>query len=140
MPSRLRRPRTVLVAAVALLALVAVPVTSAVAEGQGHDGHHGHHGHHGPTIAKARAMPLGTVVTLEGTVTTPPRVFDSSFFDVGFAMQDSTAGIFVSFPDPDQTAQPLRKAKPFRHVRVTGVLEDDAGLLVIAPASPKDVK
>src|SRR5262245_33097136 len=137
MPSRFRRPRTVLVAAVALLALVAVPVTSAVAEGQGHDGHHGHHG---PTIAKVRAMPLGTVVTVEGTVTTPAGVFDSSFFDVGFAIQDSTAGIFVSFPDPDQTAQPLRKAKPFRHVRVTGVLEDDAGLLVIAPASPKDVK
>src|SRR5262245_66619953 len=117
MPPSFRRPRTVLVAVVALLAFVGVPVTSAVAKD---------HGHHGPTIAKVRAMPLGTVVTVEGTVTTPAGVFDSSFFDVGFAMQDSTAGIFVSFPDPGQTAQPLRKAKPFRHVRVTGVLEDDA--------------
>ncbi len=67
-------------------------------------------------------MPLGTVVTVEGTVTTPAGVFDSSFFDVGFAIQDDAAGIFVSFPDPDQTVQPLQKAQPPRHVEVTGVL------------------
>ena len=115
---------------VALVAFVAVPVTSAVAKG---------HRHHEPTIAEIRAMPLGTVVTVEGTVTTPAGVFDSSFFDVGFAIQDDTAGIFVSFPDPDLTVQPLQKAQPPRHVEVTGVLEDDAGLLVIAPASTKDV-
>ncbi len=138
MPQHVRRLPIVLAALVAVLAFVAVSVTSAVAKGHGRDDGHGR-GHHGPTIAQVRAMPLGTVVTVEGTVTTPAGVFDSSFFDVGFAIQDSTAGIFVSFPDPDQTLQPLQKAQPPRHVEVTGVLEDDAGLLVIAPASTKAV-
>ena len=130
MRQHVRRSHVVIAILVALVALVAAPVTSAVAKG---------HRHHEPTIAEIRAMPLGTVVTVEGTVTTPAGVFDSSFFDVGFAIQDDTAGIFVSFPDPDLTVQPLQKAQPPRHVEVTGVLEDDAGLLVIAPASTKDV-
>jgi len=128
MPQHVRRSRVaVLSALVALLALVAVPLTSAVAKRDGH-------GHHQPTIAEARAMPLGTVVTIEGTVTTPSGVFASSFFDEGFAVQDETAGIFVSFPDTDIGVQPPRR------VRVTGVLQDSSGLLVIAPASVKDVK
>ena len=130
MPQHLRRSRVaVLSALVALLALVAVPLTSAVAKRDGHG-----HGHHQPTIAEARAMPLGTVVTIEGTVTTPSGVFASSFFDEGFAIQDSTAGIFVSFPNTNIGVQPPR------HVVVTGVLQDSSGLLVIAPASPNDVK
>ena len=44
-------------------------------------------------------MPLNTVVTIEGTVTTPSGVFASSYADQGFAIQDRTAGIFVSFPN-----------------------------------------
>ena len=131
MPQRLRRSRVAVVstflALVALVALVAVPLTSAAAKRDGH-------GHHQPTIAEARAMPLGTVVTIEGTVTTPSGVFASSFFDEGFAVQDKTAGIFVSFPDTDIGVQPPRR------VRVTGVLQDSSGLLVIAPASVDDVK
>jgi hypothetical protein len=67
-------------------------------------------------------------------VTTPSGVFASSFFDQGFAVQDETAGIFVSFPDTDIDVQPPR------HVEVTGVLRDSAGLLVIAPASVGDVQ
>jgi DNA/RNA endonuclease YhcR with UshA esterase domain len=110
-----------------LLALVAVPLAAAAAKRDGH-------GHHHPTIAEARALPLGTVVTIEGTVTTPSGVFASSFFDEGFAIQDKTAGIFVSFPDTDIGVQPPRR------VRVTGVLQDSSGLLVIAPASVDDVK
>jgi len=131
MPTPFRRSRVAVVSAlVALLALVAVPLTSAVAKRDGH----GHLGHHHPTIAEARAMPLGTVVTIEGTVTTPSGVFASSFFDEGFAVQDETAGIFVSFPNTDIGVQPPR------HVEVTGVLQDSSGLLVIAPASGRGVK
>ncbi|HEX2174404.1 MAG TPA: hypothetical protein VHG70_00720 [Nocardioidaceae bacterium] len=112
-------------ALLALLAFAAVPLTSAAANG---------HGHHQPTIAAARAMPLGTVVTIEGTVTTPSGVFASSYFDEGFAVQDKTAGIFVSFPDTNIDVEPPR------HIEVTGVLQDSSGLLVIAPASVKGVK
>ena len=128
MPQHRRRSRVaVLAALLALLALVAVPLASATAKRDGH-------GHHQPTIADARAMPLGAVVTIEGTVTTPSGVFASSFFDEGFAVQDKTAGIFVSFPDTNI------HVKPPRHVKVTGVLKDSSGLLVVAPASVKGVK
>jgi hypothetical protein len=123
-----RRSRVaVLAALLALLALVAVPLTSAVAKRDGH-------GDHQPTIAEARATALGTVVAIEGTVTTPSGVFASSLFDQGFAVQDKTAGIFVSLPNTNIDVQPPR------HVEVTGVLQDASGLLVIAPASVRDVK
>ena len=128
MPQHLHRPRVVVVAALlALLALVAVPLSSTAAndERQQQDQ---------STIAEARAMPVGTVVTIEGTVTTPSGVFASSFFDEGFAVQDPTAGIFVSFPHTNI------HVKPPQHVDVTGVLKDASGLLEIAPASAKGVQ
>jgi hypothetical protein len=127
MPQHRRRSRAVVLSVLlALPAVVAVPLAPAAAKGDGH-------GHHEPTIAEARAMPLGTVVTIEGTVTTPSGAFASSFFDEGFAVQDGTAGIFVSFPDIDIGVQPPR------HVELTGVLQDSSGLLVIAPAGVEDV-
>src|SRR3712207_784282 len=112
-----------------LLVLVAVPGTSVAAAKDG-----GGHGQHRLTIAEARALPLGTVVTVEGTVTTPSGVFASSYDDEGFAIQDRTAGIFVSFPNTDIGV------KPSRHVEVTGVLQNPSGLLMLAPASAEDVK
>src|SRR3954471_23806972 len=128
MPTPHRRSRlAVLSALLALLLLLAVPLTAGAAKDR-------RHGHRGLTIAQARAMPLGTVVTIQGTVTTPSGVFASSFFDQGFAIQDATAWIFVSFPDTDIGVRPPR------HVKVTGVLQDASGLLVIAPARVSDVK
>jgi hypothetical protein len=127
MPQHLRRSRVlVLSTLLALLALVAVPLTSVAAKGDGDRLRE-------PTIVEARAMPLGSVVTIEGTVTTPSGVFASSFLDEGFAVQDKTAGIFVSFPDTNL------EVRPPRHVEVTGVLKDSSGLLVIAPASVNGV-
>jgi hypothetical protein len=128
MPQHDRRTRIVVLSTLlALLALVAVPITSAAAKGDGDKQRR-------PTIAQVRVMPLGTVVTIEGTVTTPSGVFASSFFDEGFAVQDTTAGIFVSFPKTNV------HVRPPQHVRVTGVLKDSSGLLVIAPTSAKRVK
>src|SRR5262249_45104903 len=74
-------------------------------------------------IAAARALPLGTVVTVEGSVTVPSGVFASSFFDEGFAIQDLTGGIYVSMAD--------NLGLRFRQeARVTGTLTDSGGLLV----------
>ncbi|MEV4316069.1 OB-fold nucleic acid binding domain-containing protein [Actinocrispum sp. NPDC049592] len=78
------------------------------------------------TIAKARALPLGSVVTVGGTVTTPSGAFESSFFDKGFGLQDGTAGIYVSAAD-DVHATPGRRAS------VTGTLKDSFGLLILVP-------
>lgn len=78
------------------------------------------------SIAEARSLPLGTVVTIDGSVTVPSGAFSSSTFDQGFAIQDSTGGIYVS--TSDNLGFPLRT-----QVRVTGTLSDAVlpGLLVL---------
>jgi len=84
------------------------------------------------TIAGARQLPLGTVVTIHGSVSTPSGAFASSFFDAGFGLQDHTAGIYVSL-------QTNLGIAPRQNARVTGTLQDSFGLLILVPASPADV-
>ena len=69
------------------------------------------------SIAEARSLPLGTVVTIFGSVTLPSGAFSSSTFDQGFAIQDRTGGIYVSTPDNLGFA-------PRQQVLVTGTLAD----------------
>ncbi|HKI01224.1 MAG TPA: hypothetical protein VKK31_04540 [Thermoanaerobaculia bacterium] len=89
---------------------------------------------HAISIAQARALPLGTVVTVDGSVTTPSGAFESSFFDVGFGLQDRSGGIYVSL-------QTNLNVAPRRQARVTGKLMDSGfGLLLLIPSSPSDVK
>lgn len=78
------------------------------------------------TIAEARSLPLGTIVTIDGSVTVPSGAFSSSTFDQGFAIQDRTGGIYVS--TPNNLGFTLRQ-----QVRVTGRLADTVlpGLLVL---------
>ena len=85
------------------------------------------------TIAEARSIPLGTIVTIDGVVTVPSGAFSSSTFDQGFAIQDRTGGIYVSVPD--NLGFTLRQ-----QVRVTGKLADTVlpGLLVLVDVT--DVK
>jgi hypothetical protein len=86
------------------------------------------------SIDQARALPLGTVVTVDGSVTTPSGAFFSSFFDNGFGLQDRSGGIYVSL-------QPNLNVAPRRQARVTGMLQDNGfGLLLLVPSSPSDVK
>ena len=78
------------------------------------------------SIAEARSLPLGTVVTIDGSVTFQSGAFSSSTFDQGFAIQDRTGGIYVSVP--------VSQGFGLRHqVRVTGELADTVlpGLLVL---------
>lgn len=78
------------------------------------------------SIAEARGLPLGTVVTIDGVVTVPSGAFSSSTFDQGFAIQDRTSGLYISVPD--NLCLSLRQ-----QVRVTGTLADTVlpGLLVL---------
>ena len=87
---------------------------------------------HVVSIATARSQPVGTTVTVEGTVTVTSGTFASSFFDEGFAVQDPTGGIYVSTADDLGLRQGGR-------ARVTGVVQDFSGLLVLVPASDSDV-
>ncbi|MCO1582600.1 hypothetical protein M8C13_43340 [Crossiella sp. SN42] len=84
------------------------------------------------SIAAARALPLGSTVTVAGTVTTPSGAFESSFFDKGFAIQDRTAGIYLKLKAD-------LNVRPGRRVRATGVLTDASGLLTVVPAGPEAV-
>jgi hypothetical protein len=84
-------------------------------------------------IAIARLLPLGTVVTVDGSVTTPSGDFASSFFDEGFAVQDRTGGIYVSLQE--NLGLDVRQ-----QARVTGALADSGGLLILVPADGSAVK
>jgi hypothetical protein len=84
------------------------------------------------SIHEARHLPLGSVVTVEGAVTAP-SVFAATFSDKGFAVQDSTAGIYVSVVDD-------LGLTVHQQARVTGTLRDNGGLLMIVPASRADVQ
>jgi hypothetical protein len=84
------------------------------------------------SIATARQLPLGSVVTVEGAVTAP-TVFASTFSDKGFAVEDSTARIYVSVVDD-------LGLKFHQQARVTGTLRDIGGLMMIVPASRSDVQ
>jgi hypothetical protein len=85
------------------------------------------------SIAEARRLPLGARVTVDGTVSTPSGAFASSFFDVGFGLQDRSAGLYVSL-------QIDLHLTPGDRARVTGVLVDSYGLLVLVPDGPDDVE
>jgi hypothetical protein len=84
-------------------------------------------------IADARDLPLGSTVTIQGSITVPSGAFRSSTFDEGFAIQDRSGGIYVSI------ATNLGLA-PRQQVRVTGHLADSFGLLILVVDSPAAVK
>lgn len=77
----------------------------------------------GDTIAVARQQPLGTTVTVRGTVIVPTNAFDP-----GFAVQEGAAGIYVL--DSGNAARALGD-----EVEITGTLVDNFGLLSIQPSS-----
>lgn len=78
-------------------------------------------------IHDARKAARDAEVTVQGAVTVMPNTFRSSTSDSGFAIQDSTGGIYVS-------TQETHKLKPLEQVRVTGWIQDDGhGLLILKP-------
>jgi hypothetical protein len=105
---------------IAAVALVLIPIPSGAANAI--------------DIAAARSLPLGTVVTVDGSVTVPSGAFSSSTFDEGFTIQDRTGGIYVSIVTNPGLA-------PRQQARVTGQLADNGfGVLTVVVADPSDVK
>jgi uncharacterized protein YdeI (BOF family) len=84
-------------------------------------------------IGEARALPLGSTVTIKGTVTVAAGAFVSSTFDEGFALQDKSGGIYVSLA----TNIGLQLGD---QAEVTGQLQDIFGLLALVPTGPGDIK
>jgi hypothetical protein len=84
-------------------------------------------------IAEARALPSGSEVVLEGSVSVPSGAFKSGTSDEGFVMQDRSGGIYV------RTAANLG-LRVRQQVRVAGRLADSNGLLILVPARARDVR
>lgn len=83
-------------------------------------------------ITEARAKGTGTEVTLEGFVSVPPGTFKSAMDDEGFALQDSSGGIYVKMTQKQTFGLGAK-------VRVTGTL-DEQNKLGILKAEPANVK
>lgn len=85
-------------------------------------------------IAAARALPLGTVVMVEGVVSVSSGAFRSNGSDEGFAIQDGSGGIYV------RTIPNLGLGGTAKRVRVRGQLADNYGQLILVPGDVRDVK
>ncbi len=84
-------------------------------------------------IVTARVQAQGTTVAVMGLVTVPSGDFRSSSGDEGFAIQDQTAGIWIS-------VKKNLKFKVGQRVLVTGILGQSFGKLQIVPNGPADVE
>jgi len=128
----MRTSKTLFVALVA--GLIGPGCSLAVQSSRDHAPVEATEGAHGRTpLRVARTLPLGSTVSIEGTVSTPSGVFNSSFYDRGFAVQDRLAGIFVSL-------QYDLGMKVGQKVRVTGAIGDSNGLALLVPGHPNDVQ
>jgi hypothetical protein len=118
--------RSILLLAALAIGTTAAPLAAIPAVAAAHEPHT-------VEIGAARQLPLGTVVTVEGSVTVPSGAFSSSSFDEGFAIQDHTGGIYVS------VATNLGLTVRQRAL-VTGQLVDSFGLLTLVPADTSEVE
>ena len=84
------------------------------------------------SIAEARAKGIGTEVTIEGFVSVPSGAFKSALEDEGFAVQDSSGGVYVKMTEKQTFGLGAK-------VRVTGTL-DEQNKLGILKAEPANVK
>jgi len=80
-------------------------------------------------IATARGLSPGTEVVVRGFVTVPSGLFASFTGEQGFAIEDSTGGIYVSL----ESAMNLPLGK---EVRASGPLADIAKLIVVSSRQP----
>ena len=84
------------------------------------------------SVAAARALPAGIIVTVEGSVTVPSGAFKSGTSDEGFAIQDASGGLYV------RTGANLG-LRIGQRMRVSGTLVDNSGERLIAPVDASHV-
>ena len=85
------------------------------------------------SIKEARGLAVGAVVTIEGVVTVPSGAFKSSISDEGFAIQDRSAGIYVSMSEN----LGLRVGQ---RLRVTGKLDEHDEMLAIVAVGAASIE
>ena len=82
------------------------------------------------SVSQARALPIGSEVTIQGTITVASGTFSSST-PFGYVLQDNTASIYVI-----DTIPPMENEFILGElVEVTGVIEEIHNLLIIRETS-----
>jgi DNA/RNA endonuclease YhcR with UshA esterase domain len=76
------------------------------------------------TITKARAEGVGSLVTVEGTVSVAPGLFSSALEDQGFALQEGESGVYVKLAEKQSFSTGAQ-------VRVTGTVDEQNKLRVL---------
>ncbi len=82
------------------------------------------------SIDQARTLPIGSKVTVEGTVTVASGIFSSSI-PFGYAVQDKTSGIYIVDSIPPMVGE----FEMGELVEVTGYLNESNDLLIIREAT-----
>ena len=82
-----------------------------------------------PSLAQIKAEDVGSVVTTTGFVSVEPGILEDTTGEVGFALQDTSGGIYVTV-DP-ALGLDLSAVKPGRSIQITGTLGDLNGWLVL---------
>ena len=89
-----------------------------------------------PTLAQVRALEPGTLVTTAGFVSVEAGVMESTTGEVGFGLQDSTSGIYITVDSG--LALDLSAIKLGRSVQVTGVVGSLNEFLTLSLGSEDD--
>ena len=89
-----------------------------------------------PTLAEVRALEPGTVVTTAGYVSVEAGVMESTTGEIGFALQDSFSGIYITV-DPGASID-LSGLKLGRSVQVTGVVGSLDEFITLSLGSEED--
>lgn len=99
------------------------------------------------TIGVAREKKLGELAKVEGYVSVAPGVFFSATGDLGFAIQDETAGIYINVYDPIPAPLGTKVRALGTILEVAGqtvLLSDSASIKVLddpkQEVSPKDIQ
>ena len=90
-----------------------------------------------PTLAQIKAEDPGTVVTTTGFVSVEPGILGSTTGESGFALQDTSGGLYVTV-DP-ALGLDLSNVKPGRTIQITGTLGDLNGWVVLILENQEDL-
>ncbi len=90
-----------------------------------------------PTLSQVKAEDAGTVVTTTGFVSVEPGILEDTTGEVGFALQDTSGGLYITV-DP-ALGLDLSNVKPGRSIQITGAMGDLNGWVVLVLENQEDL-
>ena len=90
-----------------------------------------------PTLSQVKTEDAGTVVTTTGFVSVEPGILEDTTGEVGFALQDTSGGLYITV-DP-ALGLDLSNVKPGRSIQITGAMGDLNGWVVLVLENQEDL-